>query len=58
MRGGHRAGAGRKPGTPMTMFYIRVPADLKEQLSKIDPDKIRLGLSKIVESSLINEGPR
>lgn len=46
-RGGHREGAGRKPGTPMTMFYIRVPTDLKEKLSKIDPEKIRIELSKI-----------
>jgi hypothetical protein len=48
-RGGHRSGAGRKPtGKAMAMFYIRVPADLKEQLSKVDPEKIRMELSKIV----------
>lgn len=47
MRGGHREGAGRKPGQTMTMFYIRVPADLKEQLAKIEPEKIRMELSKI-----------
>jgi len=47
MRGGHREGAGRKPGQPMTMFHIRVPADLKEKLSRIPPEKIRIELSKI-----------
>lgn len=51
MRGGIRLGAGRKPGQPMTMFYIRVPAELKEKLSKIDPEKIRIELSKIVAPS-------
>lgn len=48
MRGGKRQGAGRKPGAPMTMFYIRVPVDLKEKLDKIKPKKIRMELSKIV----------
>lgn len=47
MRGGKREGAGRKPGQPMTMFYIRVSADLKEKLSHIDHEKIRIELSKI-----------
>lgn len=51
MRGGHREGAGRKPGSPMVMFYIRVPVDLKEQLAKIDPEKIRMELSKIANSA-------
>jgi hypothetical protein len=51
MRGGTRPGAGRKPGIPMTMYYIRVPAELKEQLAKIDPEKIRIELSKIVAPS-------
>lgn len=51
MRGGKREGAGRKPGTPMTMFYIRVPVDLKEQLAKINPEKMRMELSKIVDSA-------
>lgn len=50
-RGGHREGAGRKPGSAMVMFYIRVPADLKEKLSQIDPEKIRMELSKIAESA-------
>jgi hypothetical protein len=52
MRGGHREGAGRKPGSgnPMVMFYIRVPAELKEKLDKIKPEKIRMELSKIVET--------
>lgn len=51
-RGGHREGAGRKTtGKAMAMFYIRVPADLKEKLSQIDPEKIRIELSKIVAPS-------
>ena len=47
MRGGKREGAGRKPGPPTTMFYIRVPVELKEKLSKIKPDVIRMALSRI-----------
>jgi hypothetical protein len=48
-RGGHRNGAGRKPtGKAMAMFHIRVPAELKAQLAKVDPEKIRMELSKIV----------
>jgi len=50
-RGGHRNGAGRKPtGKAMSMFHIRVPAELKEALAKIDPEKIRMELSKIATS--------
>jgi len=49
MRGGHREGSGRKPGShnPMTMFYIRVSQELKEKLSKIEPEKIRAALDRI-----------
>lgn len=50
MSGGKREGAGRKPGNPMIMFYIRVPAELKEKLSYIDPEKIRSELAKIADS--------
>ena len=47
-RGGHRNGAGRNPtGKAMEMFHIRVPAELKAQLAKVDPEKIRIELSKI-----------
>lgn len=49
MRGGKRAGAGRKPGNPMVMYFIRVPAELKEKLDKIPPDTIRAELSRIKE---------
>ncbi len=50
-RGGHREGAGRKStGKAMAMFHIRVPAALKEQLAKVDPEKIRIELSKIATS--------
>ncbi len=50
-RGGHREGAGRKStGKAMAMFHIRVPAELKAQLAKVDPEKIRMELSKIATS--------
>lgn len=47
LRGGKRAGAGRKPGNPMVMYFIRVPVELKEKLDKIPDTTIRAELSKI-----------
>jgi hypothetical protein len=53
MRGGHREGAGRKPGShnPMAMFYIRVPESTKEALATVEPDRIRAVLALLGEQN-------